>query len=82
MSDFLFWYSSILFSRLLDLKLKYNHYVNRRVKYGHFGDATERFQQAIEEALLLDEICLKSLEILLNYTSSEISTKLTKIRFR
>nr|CDS32859.1 HnRNP A1 family member (hrp 1) [Hymenolepis microstoma] len=74
-------YSSVLFSHLLKLQLRYKHYVDRRaeVKSKCASDATERLQRIIEGALLRAEICLESLEILLNDQSSEVSTKLTEI---
>ncbi|VDO13289.1 unnamed protein product [Rodentolepis nana] len=74
-------YSSVLFSRLLDLQLRYKNYVDRRgeMKWENANDAIERLQETIEGALLRAEICLESLEILFNDQSPETSTKLTKI---
>ncbi|VDN97132.1 unnamed protein product [Rodentolepis nana] len=74
-------YSSVLFSRLLDLQLRYKNYVYRRgeLKSAKASDAIERLQESVEGALLRAEICLESLEILLNDRSPETSTKLAKI---
>ncbi|VDO03488.1 unnamed protein product [Rodentolepis nana] len=74
-------YSSVLFSRLLDLQLRYKNYVARRgeMKWENANDAIERLQETIEGALLRAEICLESLEILLNDLSPKMSTKLTEI---
>ncbi|VDO14519.1 unnamed protein product [Rodentolepis nana] len=74
-------YSSVLFSRLLDLQLRYKNYVDRRGEMNseNASVAIERLQETIEGALLRAEICLESLEIILNDQSPETSTKLAKI---
>lgn len=69
-------------SRLLELKLKYNRFKNRQFEAScvHNKDTVERLKQIIEKSLLQAEICLESLEILLNDISADLPRlKLTDV---
>ncbi|KAM7541423.1 hypothetical protein Aperf_G00000028141 [Anoplocephala perfoliata] len=76
--------ASVLLGRILDLKMKYNRLIKRRIVSENrtSGNAMQNLKDAVEGALLRIEICLESMEILINEVSldkPELAPKLADV---